>query len=125
MSDEAYTWRNPDDVPANQVGGVQYTPAPGQPTPAPAPEQAVEVPERWAFSSRTVQRIAVAGIMFYVAQNHAALVQYLPQDLAADTVKMVFDMAGTLFLGAAARARQIGATSGPERIYWLPRRRAA
>lgn len=120
MADEIF--QNPDERPVNAE--VRYTPPPaGQPASAPAQDQAV--PERWAFNSRTIQRLTVAGIMFYVAQNHAGLIPYLPQDLAADTVSMVFNLFGTVFLGWAGRGRQIGANTGPERIYWLPRRRAA
>ena len=111
---------------------VAAPPAPAQAAPAPVPTpQAVDPPrapareeppqERWAFRSRTIQRMIVAGIMFYIASNHAALIPYVDQTLAADTVQMIFDLFGTLFLGAAARGRQI---AGPEKLYWLPRARA-
>lgn len=86
--------------------------------------------ERWAFSSRTIQRLAVAGIMFWVSKQDFA--PYVDQQLAADTVAMIADglsaafaVLGTVYMGAAARARQLGAEKPPERIYWLPRVRAA
>lgn len=90
------------------------------------------VPERWAFSSRTVQRIVVAGAMFWLSKTEYAA--FVDQQLVTDTVAMFADLIGfvadnlnealaglgTVALGGAARARQL---AGPERLYWLPRKR--
>lgn len=89
-------------------------------------------PERWAFESRTVQRIIVAGIMFWLSRTEYAA--FVDQQLVADTVQMLanfvgfaadnindaFAGLGTAALIGAGRARQV---AGPERLYWLPRTR--
>lgn len=89
-------------------------------------------PERWAFSSRTIQRLIVAGVLFWLSKTEYG--PFFDQQLVTDAVAMVSDLLGmvgdnlnealaglgTFALGGAARARQI---AGPERLYWLPRKR--
>lgn len=99
-----------DDVPASGAG-VSPAPAPAHP-----------VADRWAFSSRTIQRLFVAAIMFWVSKQDFAA--FVDQQLVADVVSLVFGAVGTVYIGFAARARQLGAATRPERIYWLPRLRA-
>ena len=133
-TDPDFSTFDPDQVTA----GVIVVEPP--PAPAPAPQQApaaqpdynrvehggpadgIQPTERWAFSTRTVQRIMVAGIMFVIAERFATLRPFVDQQLVQDTVKMMFDGIGLLFLGAAGRARQLAAPKGPEKLYWLPRR---
>lgn len=81
------------------------------------------VNERWVLASSTVRRICIAGIMFWVSKQDFA--QFVDQQLVADIVGQSFAVIGTLYMGLAVRARQIGAKKGPERLYWTPRARAA
>ena len=81
------------------------------------------VNERWAFSSKTIQRVLVAALMFWVSKQDFA--QFVDQQLVVDVVSQGFAIIGTVYLGFAARSRQLAAPKGPERIYWLPRARAA
>lgn len=102
--------QHPDDT------GVVVALAPAQ---APAPAAPTTPEEKWAFQSRTVQRITVAACMFWVSKTDFAA--FVDQQLVADTVAMVFGIGGTLYAGAAVRARQIAT---PEKLYLLPRRQA-
>ena len=79
--------------------------------------------ERWVLASSTVRRICIAGIMFWVSKQEFA--SFVDQQLVADIVGQVFAALGTLYMGLAIRARQIGAKKGPERLYVLPRARSA
>lgn len=105
---------------------TRYEPAPAPQTPAPPPAAAEpQVTEKWAFRSRTVQRIIVAGIMWKLSTT--PLASYVDQQMVADFVRMTFEWLpevfqglGTLAMGGAIRARQI---AGPEKLYWLPRTR--
>lgn len=81
------------------------------------------VNERWAFSSSTIRRVCIAGVMFWVSKQDFAA--FVDQQLVADLVEMAFALGGTLYLGLAAQARTLGAKKPPERIYWMPRARAA
>lgn len=79
--------------------------------------------ERWVLASSTVRRICIAGIMFWVSKQDFAA--FVDQQLVADIVEFLFGVFGTLYMGLAIRARQIGAKKGPERLYWTPRARPA
>ncbi len=81
------------------------------------------VNERWVLASSTVRRICIAGIMFWVSKQDFA--QFVDQQLVADVVEFGFAGLGTLYMGLAVQARRIGASKGPERLYWAPRPRAA
>ena len=87
-----------------------------------ASEPPTAAPEdRWAFSSSTIRRVCIAGIMFWVSKQDFA--QFVDQQLVADVVEMGFGVLGTVYLALAGRARQLGGRKGPENIYWLPRLR--
>jgi len=120
----------PDEVVVSASAPVVVPPAP-PPVPQAAPPRArareaetAPMPERWAFRSRTIQRMLVSAVMFYIAQTHAALLPYVDATLAGDVVKMIFEAVGGLFFAAAARAKQIGDVEPPVKMYWLPRLRA-
>lgn len=81
------------------------------------------VNERWVLASSTVRRICIAGIMFWVSKQDFA--QFVDQQLVADIVGQGFAVLGTIYMGLAVRARQLGAHKGPERLYVMPRKPAA